>query len=40
MAPHRADFLTMHRIEGKMDPSACYTCHGRANNDKCRACHK
>ncbi len=40
MAPHRGDFLTMHKIEGKLDPSSCYTCHGRANNDKCRACHK
>jgi hypothetical protein len=40
MSPHRGDFLTMHKIEGKMDPSSCYTCHGRANNDKCRACHK
>lgn len=40
MAPHRGDFLTMHKIEGKLDPSSCYSCHGRANNDKCRACHK
>ena len=39
-APHRGDYLTLHKIEGKMDPSACYTCHGRANNDKCRACHR
>ena len=40
MAPHRGDFLTLHKLEGKLDPSACYTCHGRANNDKCRACHR
>ena len=39
-SPHRGDFMTLHRMEGKMDPSACYTCHGRANNDKCRACHR
>ncbi len=38
--PHRADFLTMHRIEGKIDPTSCYKCHGRANNEKCSACHK
>lgn len=38
--PHRGDYMTLHRMEGKMDPSSCYTCHGRANNDKCRACHR
>jgi len=38
--PHKGDFLTLHKLEGRMDPSACYTCHGRANNDKCRACHR
>ncbi|WP_291272624.1 hypothetical protein [Geothrix sp.] len=38
--PHRGDFMTLHRLEGKMDPSSCYTCHGRANNDKCKACHR
>lgn len=38
--PHRGDYLTLHRMDGKMDPSSCYKCHGRANNDKCRACHK
>lgn len=40
MAPHRGDYLTLHKMEGKMDPSSCYACHGRANNDKCRACHR
>jgi hypothetical protein len=40
LAPHRGDYLTLHKMEGKMDPSSCYTCHGRANNDKCRACHR
>lgn len=40
LAPHRGDFMTLHRIEGKLDPSSCYACHGRANNDKCRACHR
>lgn len=37
---HRGDYLTQHRMEGKIDPTGCYKCHGRANNDKCRACHK
>jgi hypothetical protein len=30
----------MHRIEGKLDPASCYRCHGRANNERCVACHK
>jgi hypothetical protein len=38
--PHRTGYLTMHRIEGKLDPTGCYKCHGRANNEKCSACHK
>lgn len=38
--PHRGDYLTLHKMDGKMDPTSCYKCHGRANNDKCRACHK
>jgi hypothetical protein len=37
---HRGDFLTRHRIEGKIDPSGCYACHGRANNEKCVSCHR
>ena len=40
LAPHRGDFMTLHRIEGKLDPSSCYKCHGRANNEKCLACHR
>jgi hypothetical protein len=39
-SPHRTGYLTMHRIDGKIDPTGCYQCHGRANNDKCSACHK
>jgi len=40
VSPHRGDYMALHRIEGKIDPSACYKCHGRANNDRCRACHR
>ena len=39
-SPHRGDYLTMHRIEGKIDPTSCFKCHGRSNNEKCSACHK
>jgi len=38
--PHRGNYLAVHRMDGKMDPTSCYKCHGRANNDKCIACHK
>jgi hypothetical protein len=27
-------------IEGKIDPTSCYRCHGRANNEKCIVCHR
>lgn len=38
--PHRSNYLTLHRMDGKMDPTSCYKCHGKANNDKCMTCHK
>jgi len=38
--PHRGDYLTIHKIEGKLDPGSCYRCHGRANNERCVACHR
>lgn len=37
---HRGDYLTRHRIEGKIDPASCYRCHGRSNNEQCVACHR
>ncbi|GAW67431.1 cytochrome C [Geoanaerobacter pelophilus] len=37
--PHRGDFMTLHKIEGKLDPASCYRCHGRANNQRCVVCH-
>jgi hypothetical protein len=40
MSPHRGGYMTLHRLEGKMDPTSCFKCHGRANNDKCTACHR
>lgn len=40
MMPHRGDFLTLHKIEGKLDPAGCYRCHGRANNERCVPCHR
>ena len=37
---HRGDWLTLHKIEGKIDPASCYKCHGRTNNEKCVVCHR
>jgi len=38
--PHRGNYMTMHKIEGKLDPASCYRCHGRANNERCINCHR
>jgi len=37
---HRGNYMTLHRIEGKLDPGKCYYCHGRYNNERCMACHR
>jgi hypothetical protein len=37
---HRGNYITLHKIEGKLDPASCYRCHGRANNERCIACHR
>ena len=39
LAPHRGTILTP-QAGRKMDPSSCYDVPRRANNDKCRACHR
>jgi len=38
--PHRGEYLSLHRIDGKVDPASCYRCHGRGNNELCRTCHR
>lgn len=38
--PHRGDYLTQHRIDGRINPASCFPCHGRQNNERCRVCHK
>jgi hypothetical protein len=40
VSPHRGDYLSLHRVEGRIDPTSCFKCHGRANNRTCTACHK
>lgn len=38
--PHRGDYLTQHRIDGKINPASCVKCHGRQNNEGCKTCHR
>jgi len=38
--PHRGDYLSQHRIDGRIDPASCLRCHGRQNNERCKICHK
>lgn len=38
--PHRGDFLTRHRIEGRVDPTSCFRCHGNPKTAQtCVRCH-
>ena len=37
--PHRGDYLSRHRIDGRVDPS-CIRCHGNPKtNTRCAPCH-
>jgi len=38
--PHRGDYLTLHKIDGRIDPTSCFRCHGRNNNEQCVVCHR
>lgn len=38
--PHRGDYLFQHRIDGRVEPSKCFRCHGRRNNQVCKRCHR
>jgi len=38
--PHRGDYLFQHRIDGRLDPTSCYRCHGMQNNQVCKRCHR
>ena len=39
-SPHRGNYLFQHRIDGRIDPTSCFRCHGRQNNTLCRRCHR
>lgn len=38
--PHRGDYTTRHRIDGRLDPGSCFACHGRKNDGRCAQCHR
>ncbi len=38
--PHRGDYLTQHKIDGRINPASCFPCHGRQNNERCKECHR
>jgi hypothetical protein len=39
-APHRGDYLSRHRIDGRVDPTSCFRCHGNPKSAKnCARCH-
>lgn len=38
--PHRGDYLSRHRIDGRVNPMSCFQCHGNPKSSKaCAACH-
>ena len=38
--PHRGDYLSRHRIDGRVDPSSCFRCHGNPKTaQNCARCH-
>ncbi|WP_246153076.1 cytochrome C [Oryzomonas rubra] len=38
--PHRGDYLSQHKIDGRINPASCVKCHGRQNNERCATCHR
>jgi hypothetical protein len=38
--PHRGDYLSRHRIDGRVDPTPCFRCHGNPKSARtCANCH-
>ena len=37
---HRGDYLSRHRIDGRVDPTSCFRCHGNPKSSTtCQPCH-
>ena len=40
LSPHRGDYQTRHRIDGRLDPTKCFKCHGSPKTARsCAKCH-
>ena len=38
--PHRGNYLARHRIDGRVDPTSCFRCHGNPKtSETCAPCH-
>lgn len=38
--PHRGDYLSRHRVDGRIDPMSCFRCHGSPKSSQaCNRCH-
>ncbi|PLX83809.1 MAG: cytochrome C [Desulfuromonas sp.] len=38
--PHRGDYLSRHRIDGRIDPTSCFRCNGNPKSSRtCVSCH-
>ena len=38
--PHRGDYLSRHQVDGRVDPTSCFRCHGNPRATKsCAPCH-
>lgn len=38
--PHRGDYLSRHQIDGRIDPTSCFRCHGNPKSSRtCSPCH-
>lgn len=38
--PHRGDYLSRHRIDGRIDPTSCRRCHSNPKTSRtCAPCH-
>lgn len=39
-SPHRGDYLSRHRIDGRLRPAKCFKCHGSPKTARsCAKCH-
>lgn len=38
--PHRGDYISRHRIDGRLDPASCFSCHKSPRTaSSCAVCH-